>query len=112
MFVYGDSLKNCLVAIVVPEEVEVKKWSSANGKEDPCSDPGFKKIILDDMLCHANENKLNSLERPKEIFLTLDQFSIENNLLTPTFKLKRNIAKKVYQRELDGMYEELASRGL
>ena len=47
---------------------------------------------MDDMMRIASENKLNSLEKPKEIFLTLEQFTIENNIITPTFKLKRNIA--------------------
>ncbi len=30
--VYGDSLKNCCVAIVVPEEGAMKKWAAENGK--------------------------------------------------------------------------------
>ena len=95
-FVYGDSLKNCLVAIVVPEESQAKAWCAANGKENACVEPEFKKLIMDDMLRLAKENKLSGLEKPKEIFLTLDAFTIENEILTPTFKLKRNVAKKVY----------------
>ena len=67
---------------------------------------------MDDMMRIAVENKLNSLEKPKEIFLTLDPFTIENDILTPTFKLKRNIARKVYQKEIDDMYAELDRRGL
>lgn len=30
---YGDSLKNCCVAIIVPEMGKVKKWAEANGKK-------------------------------------------------------------------------------
>ena len=41
--------------------------------------------------------KLNSLEKPKEIFIATEAFSVENDILTPTFKLKRNVGKKVYQ---------------
>jgi len=37
--------------------------------------------------------KFTSLEKPYEICLMDEPFSIENNLITPTFKLKRNIAK-------------------
>ena len=95
-FVYGDSLKNCLVAIVVVEEAKAKEWCTANRKEDVCSDPEFKKLIMNDMMRIASENNLNSLEKPKEIVLTLNQFTIENDILTPTFKLKRNIARKVF----------------
>ena len=41
----------------------------------------------------ANENKLNGLEKPKQITLLEEPFSAENGLFTPTMKLKRNIAK-------------------
>ena len=44
----------------------------------------------------ATENKLSGLERIKDIYLTSDPFTIENNILTPTFKLKRNVARQVY----------------
>jgi long-chain acyl-CoA synthetase len=53
--------------------------------------------VNDDLLRLAGENKLSSLEKPKAIHLTLDPFTIENDIITPTFKLKRNVAKKVYQ---------------
>jgi len=49
---------------------------------------------------------LNSLERPKKIYLTADPFSVQNDIITPTFKLKRNIAKKVYDKEIKAMYDE------
>ena len=32
MFLYGDSLKNVCVAIIVPEEAEVRKIAGAQGK--------------------------------------------------------------------------------
>jgi long-chain acyl-CoA synthetase len=47
------------------------------------------------------ENKLSSLEKPKEIHISKEPFSVENNILTPTFKLKRNIARDVYKKEID-----------
>jgi long-chain acyl-CoA synthetase len=43
--------------------------------------------------------------------LTTEPFSIENNLLTPTFKLKRNVARVYYQEQINVMYEELAKKG-
>jgi len=60
----------------------------------------------------ATENKCNSLEKPKEIFITQDAFTIENDILTPTFKLKRNIGRQVYKEKIDEMYAKLAERGL
>ena len=60
----------------------------------------------------GKKNALNSLEKPKEIYVTGDPFSVENDILTPTFKLKRNVGKKVYQDQINAMYEALAARGL
>jgi len=57
----------------------------------------FKKFTMDEIANICKEHKLSSLEKPKDIFLTSDAFSIENNLLTPTFKLKRNVARDFYK---------------
>ena len=67
---------------------------------------------MDEMNRIAVENKLSSLEKPKDIYLTLEAFSIENNILTPTFKLKRNIGREVYKAQIDTMYEALIKLGL
>ena len=67
----------------------------------------FKKHVLDDLLSLAKDHKLSGLEKPKDIFLTDDAFSVENNLLTPTFKLKRNIAREYFKPQIDKMYSKL-----
>jgi len=60
----------------------------------------------------ALENKLTGLEKPKDVYFTLTSFSVENNILTPTFKLKRNIARDVFKPQIDAMYEVLVKQGL
>jgi long-chain acyl-CoA synthetase len=113
--IYGDSLKNCVVAIVALEEANVKKWAEEKGKDQDMEllvkDEDLKKEIIDSMIQSAKENKLNALEKPGDIFMTAEAFTIENDLLTPTFKLKRNVCKKVYQAEIEVMYEELTKKG-
>lgn len=44
---------------------------------------------------------LNRMERVKKISFELEMFSTQNNLLTPTFKLKRNFAKKRFASVID-----------
>lgn len=45
----------------------------------------------------AKEKKLTSLEKPKQFMLVSEQFSVENNLITSTFKLKRNVARETFK---------------
>jgi len=59
-------------------------------------DPDFIQTVYDDLIRLANTNKFNSLEKPKQISLLMEPWTIENDILTPTMKLKRNIAKKIY----------------
>lgn len=53
----------------------------------------------------AKTNKLSGLEKIKKLHLVLEPFSIENDLLTPTFKIKRNVAKNVYKDVILAIYE-------
>jgi len=57
----------------------------------------------------AKDKKLSSLEKPKEFILHPELFSIENNMLTSTFKMKRNVAKEVMKPMIDEMYEKIAA---
>ena len=42
---------------------------------------------------------------PRAVCLTLAPWTIENTLMTPTLKLKRNNLMKRYEREIDAMYQ-------
>jgi len=45
------------------------------------------------------------MEKPKQLHLLKDPFTIENDLLTPTMKLKRNIAKLRFKDQISAMYD-------
>ena len=40
----------------------------------------------------------------KQVYLTPEQFTVENDLLTPSMKLKRNVSAKLYRPQIDAMY--------
>jgi len=44
----------------------------------------------------AREYNFTSLEKIKKVHLTSTPFTVENDLITPTFKIKRGNAKKTY----------------
>ena len=52
---------------------------------------------MNDMNDLATKFSLNGLEKIKKIHLTLDQFTIENGMLTSTLKIKRFNARQMYK---------------
>ena len=109
-----------LVAVVTPDYAELKKRPPrALGR---CRPRGARVEAggaqpLAQMEAEAKAAKLKPFELPKAVFLEsslneLNQgFSIENDCLTPTFKLKRPQLLKKYQEEIDKLYVSLKSRG-
>ena len=88
IFIYGDSLQDYIVAIVVLDEDEVLKWAN---KEriffDNYSEFIMKKEVNDyvlqvfkDFRTSAN---LNSLEIPQKVYIHTHEFTVDNGLLTP-----------------------------
>jgi long-chain acyl-CoA synthetase len=49
-------------------------------------------------------------EKPRAFWLTLDDFTTENGLLTPTLKLKRAIVVQKYRAQIEALYASLAER--
>lgn len=56
----------------------------------------LKKAIIAQMDQKAKEFGFTSLEKIKKIHLHPHAFTVDNDLITPTFKIKRNVAKKVF----------------
>jgi long-chain acyl-CoA synthetase len=102
-----------LVAIVVVDPPIIKKWASENGitvdndVTPILSKPEINKAIIDSLLELAKVNKFSGLEKIKKIHLTADPFTIENELLTHTMKIKRHKAKEVFLKEIDEMYASM-----
>ncbi len=52
---------------------------------------------------------MQGFEMIKSLYLDPEQFSIENGLMTPTFKLKRPPLQSKYQPQIDAMYKKINS---
>uniref|UniRef100_A0A665VDX9 Long-chain-fatty-acid--CoA ligase n=1 Tax=Echeneis naucrates TaxID=173247 RepID=A0A665VDX9_ECHNA len=111
VFVHGDSLQSCLVAIVVPDPEVLPDFAASLGCrgsiEDLCKNTEVKKAILSDMTKLGKDAGLKSFEQVKDLYLHPDQFTIENGLLTPTLKAKRAELKSLFQPQIDKLYADL-----
>ncbi|XP_077671670.1 long-chain-fatty-acid--CoA ligase 1 isoform X2 [Eretmochelys imbricata] len=105
VFVYGESLQAFLIAIVVPDAETLSNWAKKKGfegsYEELCKNKDLKKHILEDMLKVGKESGLKSFEQVKGIALSMEMFSIENGLLTPTLKAKRRELQKFFKSQID-----------
>jgi len=50
---------------------------------------------------------LQGFEIVKAVHLDTEPFTVENDLITPSFKLKRPAMQKKYKDEITRMYQEL-----
>ncbi|PKU68467.1 long chain acyl-CoA synthetase 6, peroxisomal-like [Dendrobium catenatum] len=112
-FVYGDSFKSCLVAVVAVEPEILKMWAATeriqyDSLEQLCSDPRARAAVLAEMDEVGKQAQLRGFEFAKAVTLVLDPFTMENGLLTPTFKIKRPQAKAYFATAIANMYEELS----
>eukprot|EP00521_Asterionellopsis_glacialis_P007005 CAMPEP_0195281536 /NCGR_PEP_ID=MMETSP0707-20130614/807_1 /TAXON_ID=33640 /ORGANISM="Asterionellopsis glacialis, Strain CCMP134" /LENGTH=675 /DNA_ID=CAMNT_0040340435 /DNA_START=73 /DNA_END=2100 /DNA_ORIENTATION=- len=110
-FVHGDSLQTCLVSVIVPDEEPVRAWAASVGGDlsklsmgELCQNPLLKNAIMNDIQRLSEENGLHGFETPKAVHLEPELFTPENDLVTPTFKLKRNKLRDHYEKEIADMY--------
>ncbi|KAJ8768327.1 hypothetical protein K2173_021480 [Erythroxylum novogranatense] len=114
IFVYGDSLNSSLVAVVSVDQDVLKAWAASEGikyenLEQLCSDPRASAAVLADMEAVGREAQLRGFEYVKAVTLVCEPFTLENGLLTPTFKIKRPQAKAYFGEAISNMYKELAA---
>ena len=86
-FVYGDN-KNYLISLIV-----------TNKELNP------SKEKIQEVVDKTNEN-LTAIEKIKNFSILEESFSAENNMLTPTLKMKRYIIKKNFENLLNSFYKK------
>ena len=103
--VYGD-FKNYLVAIIVPDKEQALLWAKNNNKENSLStlvkDEDYNKTIKE-IISKVNNN-LSVIEQVRKFILIDHEFTIENNMMTPTMKVKRYKIKSVFGDQLENLY--------
>ena len=120
-FVHGDSVQTSLVAIFgIQPDVFGPFASKVLGRNIPatdfaalssaCDSPQVKAAVLKDLDKAGRKKRFAGYERVRSFKLMIEPFTIENELLTPTLKLKRPIAAKRFRGVLDELYASEAER--
>lgn len=115
-FVFGYSTERYLIGIIVPNFEEFGfDWAKKAGKGDMtkeqlCADANFQAEVLKQCTEQGKSAGLASFEQIKGLHLTPTPFTIDNELLTPSFKLKRHVAKTVFASEIEMVYNNVGGR--
>ena len=111
LFIYGDSLQSYLVGVLYPKQKDVIEFLQKKGinatkqnYKDYFEDPDLIKDILTEIERFSRSNDIKGFEIVKKVYLTKEPFSVENELLTTTLKIRRHIAKKHFMKEIQKMY--------
>jgi len=107
VMVVGENQKFA-AALIVPDFAFLKSWCRLHkvlytNNEEIIKDPKIKSRFKEEI------NKYNSFfgetEKIKRFELVADEWTIQNGLLTPTLKVKRNHAIEKYKELIDKMFE-------
>ncbi|XP_043213778.1 long-chain-fatty-acid--CoA ligase 4-like [Amphibalanus amphitrite] len=113
MFVYGESSKNFVVAVVVANAKQLGLLakevlgSEAEGKshEQLCKEERLEEEVQKRLVKQARHGRLEKAEIPARVALTSVSWSPDNNLVTAAYKLKRKELSNYYKDDLERLYK-------
>jgi len=105
--VYGDK-KPHIVALIVPDREFASEWANSTGNPNELADivahEDFRRLISE-ALDRTNDN-LSVIERVRRFELTTEEFTVDNEMMTPTLKVRRHIITEKYGNQLEALYSK------
>ncbi len=103
--VSGDKRPH-LVGLIVPDPEWAVEWAQASDiaydLKSLCDLPAFRGAVMAGV---DRVNKaLTSTEKVRKIVLIPDAFSVENEMMTPSLKIRRHIIRKHHGERVDALY--------
>ncbi|GGN40951.1 AMP-dependent synthetase [Novosphingobium indicum] len=96
-----------IVGLIVPDPEWMQQWASDNGKSAEISDlrddPEFRsaiRVAIDRVNVH-----LSVVEKVRQFTFADEPFTIENEEMTPSLKIRRHKLKERYGPRMDGLYK-------
>ena len=104
--VYGDKRPH-LVALLIPDTDFVREWSESNlshpeDLSNLMANAEFR-AAMGRVLERVN-SQLNPIERVRRFVLSSEELTIENEMMTPTLKIRRHIVRENFSDQLEALY--------
>lgn len=93
------------VALVVADVAAIEKWAADKGLAlgaDLTQHPEVKKLLKAELDKYAAAFK--SYEKPRDLLVIAEDFTLENDMLTPSLKVKRRNVLARYEGQLKSLY--------
>ena len=102
--VYGDR-RPYLVGVAVPDSEFMMEWAARHGADVKTlrDNPEFHRAIQ--AAVDRVNAQLSVIEKVRRIILTDEPFTVENEQMTPSLKIRRHVLKKAYGTRLDALYK-------
>jgi len=112
IMIYGNPTKNKIIGIIIPDKKKCADELNMS-VEDLVKDNKNKdliNLILKDLEKLAKEAEFNGLEKLKYIIVDFEEFTNNNNCLTPTMKIIRKNVEKKYKEKIDNLYDMMGKK--
>jgi len=114
IWVYGNSFNVTLIAVVCLDPETIMPWCQANGVEGDYKtammNPKVNEVIAKEIETIARADKIAGFKIPKDVIVEPEindmalGFTVENDCMTPTFKLRRPQLLARYKKQIDETY--------
>jgi long-chain acyl-CoA synthetase len=106
VMIYGDN-KPYNVALIVPDFAALERWARDAGidvrdREKLCDDPRVKALYEQEVEKYSGEFK--QFEKVRKVCLATEEFTLQNEMLTPSLKVKRRVVMARWGEKLDRLY--------
>lgn len=105
IYLYGNSSRAYLLAVVVPDMAAVRSLLS-----DQADEADIKSLIVAELQRIAKSKQLKTFEVPRDFIIEHESFSQENGLLSSVRKRLRPALKHKYGERLEAIYEALEKK--
>src|SRR3546814_4270369 len=98
-----------LVALIVPDTDFAAEWARRRGRspQSLADDPDFERALA--AAVDRVGRQLAVVERVRRFIIAPGGFTVENNMLTPSLKIRRHIIREAYRDRLEARSEEHTS---
>lgn len=118
IYVDGNSLESTLVTVVVPEPEAFLPFANVltgsqvglgdhAGLAKLCQNPQVNAAFLKELDKAGKAGGLRGFEFVKRVHLTTDAFTVENGMMTPTFKARRPQVSAHFREQVQAMYADI-----